>query len=127
MRLTKCEQEMMDVFWTADQPLSQPDLLAQAGPKSWKDSSVYILLNGLLEKNMLREAGFVRSGKTYARTFEPTVSYENFCASELHALRKKPDLPKLFCALMEQGDVSEQTIAELEALLRKSRENLKEK
>lgn len=124
MRLTKCEQEMMEVFWAAGKPLSQPELLAQAGEKSWKNSSVYILLNGLLEKEMLREVGFVRSGKAYARTFAPALSYEEYCAMEIRASRQKPDLAKLVCALLREGDISDQTIEELEALLRESRRKL---
>lgn len=126
MRLTKCEQEMMEVFWASDTPLSQPELLAQAGQKSWKNSSVYILLNGLLEKGMLREVGFVRSGKAYARTFEPAMTCEDYCATEICSLRKKPDLPKLFCALLADEDISEQTISQMEALLRQSRKKLED-
>lgn len=113
---------MMTVFWAAGKPLSQPELLAQAGQKSWKDSSVYILINSLLEKGMLREEGFVRSGKAYARTFVPAVTCEEYCASEIRAIPRKVSLPKLFCALMADTNISEQTIQELEELLKQAEE-----
>ncbi len=126
MRLTKCEKEMMEVFWASDTPLSQPMLLEQAGQKSWKDSSVYILLNGLLEKGMLRETGFFRRGKAYARLFEPAVSCEDYCVKELLALRKRPELTKLFSALLaEEEALSEQMLDEMEAILQQSRQRLK--
>ena len=50
MELTKSEMQIMDVFWEAGEPLSRSDLLERSEHKSWKDSSVHILLNGLLQK-----------------------------------------------------------------------------
>ena len=48
MELTKSEMEIMDVLWESSQPLSRSDLLERSKEKTWKDSSVHILLNGLL-------------------------------------------------------------------------------
>ena len=48
MELTRSEMEIMDVLWGAGVPLSRADLLTRSEEKSWKDSSVHILLNGLL-------------------------------------------------------------------------------
>ena len=50
MELTKSELEIMDVMWASEVPLSRSDLLERSEEKSWKDSSVHILLNGLLQK-----------------------------------------------------------------------------
>ena len=55
MELTKSEMEIMDVLWESGQPLSRSDLLERSEEKTWKDSSVHILLNGLLQR--------ARSGK----------------------------------------------------------------
>ena len=49
MELTKSEMEIMDVLWGSENPLSRADLLARPEEKTWKDSSVHILLNGLPE------------------------------------------------------------------------------
>ena len=59
MELTKSEMEIMDVLWESSQPLSRSDLLERSKEKTWKDSSVHILLNGLLQKGAIREAGLV--------------------------------------------------------------------
>ena len=53
MELTKSEMEIMDVLWGSSRPLSRSDLLEKSEEKSWKDSSVHILLNGLLQKHGL--------------------------------------------------------------------------
>ena len=60
MELTRSELEIMDVLWAAEQPLSRSDLLEDSQEKTWKDSSVHILLNGMLQKGVIREAGFDR-------------------------------------------------------------------
>lgn len=126
MRLTKCEQEIMQSFWASEKPLSQAELVAQPIERSWKDRSVYILLNGLLEKGMLREAGFIRSGKTFARCFEPTVSYEEYYAHEIASHQQKLDLPKLFSALLRDDDVTEKTLSVLEHLIEEKKKELQD-
>ena len=76
MELTKSEMEIMDVLWESDKPLSRADLLAHSEEKTWKDSSVHILLNGLLQKGAIQEAGLVKRSKTYGRIFSPTMTRE---------------------------------------------------
>ena len=48
MELTKSEMEIMDVLWAEQTPLSRADLLERGEEKTWKDSSVHILLNSRL-------------------------------------------------------------------------------
>ena len=85
MELTKSELEIMDVLWAANAPLSRSDLLERADEKTWKDSSVHILLNGLLQKGAIREAGFVKRSKTYGRTFLPNLTREEYFATTILA------------------------------------------
>ncbi len=117
MELTKSEMEIMDVLWTKQVPLSRADLLDSTEEKTWKDSSVHILLNSLLQKGAIREAGFVRRSKTYGRTFEPTMTREEYFATTIFSHRHKPQLEGLFCALLERPEVTEQTLAHLQTLL----------
>ena len=74
MELTKSEMQIMDVLWAADRPLSRAGILAASEEKSWKDSSVHILLNGLLKKGAIYEAGSVKCSKTVGRTFAPSTT-----------------------------------------------------
>lgn len=60
MELTRSELEIMDVLWESETPLSRSDLIAHSEGKSWKNSSVHILLNGLLQKGAIQEAGLVK-------------------------------------------------------------------
>lgn len=89
MELTKKEQELMEVLWKAGRPLSSKEIVENSIDKTWKDSSIHILLNSLLDKGAIKEAGYVRTGKGYGRTFEPTESGENIMLSFWQPLRKE--------------------------------------
>ena len=117
MELTKSEMEIMDVLWGAGQPLSRADLLARAEEKSWKDSSVHILLNGLLSKGAIREAGLVKRSKTFGRVFVPTMTREEYFAQTVFSHRHKPELLGLFGALLDQQKPSREQLEELKAMV----------
>lgn len=114
MELTKSELEIMDVLWDTGEPMSRADLLDHSEGKSWKDSSVHILLNGLLAKNAIREAGFVKRSKTYGRVFAPNLTREEYFATTVFSHRRKPEITGLFKALLQRPEVDD---ACLEALL----------
>ena len=111
MQLTKSEMEIMDVLWGENAPLSRSDLLARGEEKSWKDSSVHILLNGLLQKGAIEEVGFVKRSKTYGRTFAPTVTREEYFAKTIFSHRHKPDIVGLFEALLRREDITREDLA----------------
>lgn len=106
MELTRSEMEIMDVLWEAGEPLSRSDLLQRSVEKSWKDSSVHILLNGLLQKKAIREAGVVKRRKTYGRTFLPTMTREEYFAATIFCHRYKPEIVGLFAALLRREDIT---------------------
>ena len=117
MELTKSEMEIMDVLWEAGVPLSRSDLLERSDEKSWKDSSVHILLNGMLNKNVIREAGFVKRSKTYGRTFVPTMTREEYFAMTIFSHRHKPKMVELIAALLQREDITKEEMESIKALV----------
>lgn len=117
MELTKSELEIMDVLWGSDKPLSRADLLARSEEKTWKDSSVHILLNGLLQKGAIQEAGLVKRIKTYGRVFVPTMTREEYFANTIFCHRYKPQMVGLITALLQRDDVTDDDIQAIKALL----------
>ena len=117
MELTRSEMEIMDVLWEANAPLSRADLLANSRDKTWKDSSVHILLNGLLQKNAIREAGFVKRSKTYGRTFVPTLTREEYFATTIFSHRCKPEIVGLFAALLQRDDITPEQLKQISGLV----------
>ena len=117
MYLTKNEIEIMDVLWQEDRALSRGEILSLSEEKTWMDSSVHILLNSLLRKGAIREAGFVKCGKTCGRVYEAALSCEEYYASTLDSTRKRPSLPKLLEACIARDGMDGETLTALEELL----------
>ena len=117
MELTKSEMEIMDVLWGSEKPLSRADLLAHSEEKTWKDSSVHILLNGLLQKGAIREAGLVKRSKTFGRVFSPTLTREEYFAKTIYSHRCKPQMVGLISALLSQQNVTQEELAEIAQLV----------
>ena len=126
MEFTKKEQELMDVLWKAGRPLSSKEIVENSIDKTWKDSSIHILLNSLLDKGAIKEAGYVRTGKGYGRTFEPTESGEKYYVEFLATIAKRTT-PKLFMsALFNSEELNDEMIEELEAILNERKKRLKQ-
>ncbi len=117
MELTKSEMEIMDVLWAAEKPLARADLLERSEEKNWKDSSVHILLNGLLQKGAIVEAGFVKRSKTYGRTFAPSMSREEYFAATIFSHRHKPDMVAMIRALLKREEVTPEQVEQIKALV----------
>ena len=122
MELTKSEMEIMDVLWASEAPLSRSDLLACSEGKSWKDSSVHILLNGLLKKELIHEAGLVKRRKTYGRLFAPSMTREEYFVTNVFSYRMKPQPVKLFEALLDRIELTDQQLQQMQDLLAAARE-----
>ena len=118
MELTKSELEIMDVLWASQEPLSRADLLTHSEEKTWKDSSVHILLNGLLNKGAIREAGLIKRSKTYGRVFTPTMTREEYFAQTIFSHRYKPQVVGLVQALLEQQNFSQEELEQISQMIR---------
>ena len=117
MELTRSEMEIMDVMWESQVPMSRADLLSHSEEKTWKDSSVHILLNGLLQKGAIQEAGLIKRSKTYGRVFVPTLSREEYFARTIFCHRHKPDIVGLFEALLHREDITPEELAKIKEMV----------
>lgn len=109
MYLTKNELEIMDILWEQKRPLSRGELLALPEKKTWMDSSIHILLNSLLRKGAIREAGYTKCGKTSGRIYEAALSIAEYYVRTLESTQVQPTLPELLEAYLEAKPLDEQT------------------
>ena len=75
--LTKSEAQVMQVLWRSEEPITQHEIIeraTQAGELTFKDRSIFILLNNLLDKGLVEQVGMYRCGRSYGRTFRPSMS-----------------------------------------------------
>ena len=81
--LSKNELEIMRLMWEEKRPFSRTEIIAASPERSWKDSSIHILLNSLLKKEAIAIDGFVRTGKNYGRTYVSAMTEEEYVAEQL--------------------------------------------
>ena len=126
MYLTKNELEIMDVLWKAGRPLSRGEILSLSEDKTWMDSSVHILLNSMLKKGAIREAGFMKCGKTCGRVYDAAVSCAEYHISTLDATTVVPTAVELATAYLVQEHPDLSVINALEKLLKAEKAKLKQ-
>ena len=124
MELTKSELQIMDVLWASYVPLSRSDLLERSEEKTWKDSSVHILLNGLLAKGAIQEAGFVKRSKTFGRTFIPSLTREEYFATTIFCHTHKPQFVGLMQALLRREDITAEDLCKVETLIQEKKKTI---
>lgn len=109
----------MEALWSSEEPMSSAALIEAIPQRRWKERSIFAILDGLLKKELIYEAGFVRRGKTIARTFAPTMTYAEFIARQVSEAGEtyKPTLPTLLSAFLNTEDVTEEALQELESLI----------
>lgn len=106
-RLTNSEKQIMEVLWKSDVPLSSHDIILSSSDKTWKNSSVHLLLNSLLDKELIEVAGFEKRTKNYARVFKPTLSYVDYILTVLTKNSDKEKRVELLSKLIKQENDTE--------------------
>ena len=119
MYLTKNELEIMDVLWEQKRPLSRGELLSLPENKTWMDSSIHILLNSLLRKGAIREAGYAKCGKTSGRVYDAALSCAEYYITTLSSTKVQPSLPDLLKAYLAAVPLEDEQREEALALLQK--------
>lgn len=125
MKLTKSELEIMDVLWKAERPLSRSDILSSAQNKTWKDNSIHILLNSMLKKEAIVEAGFTRSGKVWGRLYAPNITIDEYYNENVFSNAEVGAVPLFFSAMLNRPDITPEVLQELRAMLDEREKELK--
>ncbi len=128
--LTKNEQEVMELMWTQGRALSRSEIIELSTERSWKKSSIHILLNSLLEKGAIKVDGFVKTGKNYGRTYSATVTQEEYQIMQFkqgsnYIKSKSSAIASLVSTLVEDEDIDNETLDRLEAILQERRSGKK--
>lgn len=100
MYLTNTERDLMEGFWDAGKPMSLPQLAALPG-RSWNVRSAFAMVQHLVKKGVLREAGAARCANGLARAFEPTMTREEYLAASITTENWDYSLPRLVEALLK--------------------------
>lgn len=123
-RLTTKEEELMNLLWVQDRPLTSIEILEIAEDHSWSDNYLPIMLKSLLKKGAIKVCGYIQCGTQYARQFHYAITKEEYVA-RLAVGRglKTSSISKVAVAMVEElGEDKEEVICELEKIIRELRE-----
>ncbi len=124
-KLTKSENEIMDLMWKEGRPLSRSEIIELTPDRTWKPASIHILLNSMLEKKAIEVAGFVQSTKNYARTFVPSVSADAYAIMQVKSspVFSQESIPSLVSSLLD--DVTDgEILIQLENMIEEKKAKL---
>lgn len=122
-KLTRSEENLMEVFWSSEQPLSSVEIVKLAEEHSWKSSYVHIMLRSLEKKNMIKVCGTLQCGTQYARQFIPDITREEYAAKlALSTGITEDSIARVTVALARQVGNDEELIDQLEEIIAKLKE-----
>ena len=129
--LTPNELEIMEVMWEAGHPISRTEIIDMSPDRSWKTSSIHILLNKMLEKQVIKVDGFVRTGKNYGRTYSPDITKSEYLLLPIkqnifYKQSRDEAIIAVFAALLEDEAVDEELIEEVRKMIQERRRELRE-
>lgn len=116
------EEELMDMLWSINKPMTTKEMVAQDWERSWKDSYLQLMITSLLKKEMIRVAGVKRQVTVYARLFEPAITREQYAAGVIFAKVEDSQLPKVMLAIAKEKNIDDQLIERLEEIVRQREE-----
>ena len=121
--LTSNELEILELMWKQCRPLTRTEIIDLSPERSWKASSIHILLNKLLDKEAIIVDGFIRTGKGYGRTYSPVVTQDEYEKMLIKNQYKKGQLSigELVATLIDDEDIDDSVIAELETIIKMRR------
>ena len=97
LRMTPSENGVMQAFWNAKKPMTSSQIVeaVQAtGQATWKSRSVFVLLNKLMKKELVRVVGYANVGGSIARRFEPTMTKAEYLTLVVMDELSEDELPE---------------------------------
>lgn len=124
-KLTNSEREVLDLLWDVGEPLTSSEIVKMCVDRTWKPSYIHIMIKSLLDKEMIKMAGFKKMTKNYARIFEPTMTREQW--SLLQVKQEKSDSGELLKEMLVsilQEETDENVLDELSEAITKRKTEL---
>ena len=78
--LTKNEELLMNLLWNTDVALSINDFQEEFAKHGFSKPTVFKVVQSLTDCQYIEIVGFEKATKTYARTFRPVISREEYAA-----------------------------------------------
>ena len=97
IRLTDKELEIMQVLWDNETPMTGSEIVSASKDRTWKEKSIYIIVNSLLKKNAIAFDHYKSTATNTARVYRAAISLEEYAA--LNVLELNPDIVSVITAI----------------------------
>ena len=81
--LNKREEELMNILWAYNEPLTQNEMAERLEEQGWSSATLFKTVQSLSGAGYLQVVGLEKSAKTYARKLIPAISKEEYYTSIL--------------------------------------------
>jgi len=105
MKLTGKEMEIMAVLWASEDPMTATEIIEASNNRTWKENSIYIIMNTLIKKGAVDFAHFKPTGTNNARTYTPIITSEECIVHHIDSVMGagvRVDIPSLVKRLMKK-------------------------
>lgn len=106
MKLTGKEMEIMAVLWASESPMTATEIIEASNDRTWKENSIYIIMNTLIKKGAVDIAHYKPTGTNNAKTYKPIITSEECIVSHIDGIMGagvRVDLPSLVERLMAKN------------------------
>lgn len=83
LRLTKSEEEVMEIFWKENKPLTSIQISEFLGNTDTTGKYLHKILKSLEQKGLIEVCGAVQYGTQYARQFKLAMTPEEFMTKNI--------------------------------------------
>lgn len=122
--LSHTELVVMETLWEAERPLTNPEISELAKGTGWKGmKTVNTITRRLLEKGLIHEGAIVKNKGAFAQQYIPSVSAKEYLENQIMGnkifnQKSNQMIPALFSAMLANQEVDQETISEMENILK---------
>ncbi|MCD1147901.1 BlaI/MecI/CopY family transcriptional regulator [Peptoniphilus sp. KCTC 25270] len=125
--LSESEQQIIETMWREGKALTRSQIIRSTENKKWKESSIHIILNRLLEKNSIEVDDIVKTATNYGRTYKPTFNKDEYDLNRLKNTYEgiKPsskETTKFVSFLVQSQAMNKEELEEIEQLIKEYKE-----
>ena len=86
MKLTDMEMEIMNVLWQNEDPVTASDIVSCSNQRTWKERSIYIMLNSLQAKEMVVAENYRPATSKSTKAYRAIVTKEEYAVAQVVAM-----------------------------------------
>lgn len=117
--LSENEEQILETMWRLKRPLARSEIINLTENKTWKESSIHILLNRLLEKGAIQVHDIVKTSTNFGRSYKPTFTRTEYKLARLKGAFEsinpsREEATQFLSFMVDSKKISPEDLSELE-------------